>query len=173
MAEQETASPRKGSKIPLLMVVLLATALGVFLGMKLLRGEEVAKPLELGEIESLNEFIVNLNDGRSYLKTNISIQFKKGFDKKEFAKCLPAVRDAVILVLSAQSLADIIPLEGKDKLKHQLAEAINKVLNGLLSEGAPATPRLSPPPDLRGKGKDWDSLTGPVLKIYFTDFATQ
>ncbi len=92
------------------------------------------------------------------------------------AEAPAAVRDAVVAVLSSQSLDDITSPEGKLALKKAIAKAINAVAPHEKEEGEKSSKKH------KKKAADeeeevidpsWDSQTGPVLKVYFTTFATQ
>lgn len=194
MAEKaaEEGKKKKGSKLPLIIGIVALAGGGGFFAAKGQGGKKVEeKKVELGEIEPLGEFLVNLSDGRTFLRAEISVHVVKGEHLDPHAaggkgghgggeSAPPApIRDAVIEVLTSQSLAGVSSAAGKAKLKKQLAAAINEAAHA-----------LHPPEPGKDKGhgekkedekkekaddghKDWDSAEGPVLKVYFTNFATQ
>ncbi|MCO5297974.1 MAG: flagellar basal body-associated FliL family protein [Fimbriimonadaceae bacterium] len=194
----EEVKKKKGGKLPIVIALVAVLAGGGFFMMKAKGGKHEPPPLKLGAIEPLKEFLVNLKEGNVYLRTEIALHFKEGFKKEELDKSLPAVEDAIVTLLGARSSTEIRTLDGKAKLKRDLAEAINKVLEAAekaahpeeAAEEEPAAkdgekqtsdkkdPKAGkeakhdeePPKDLH---PDWDSQTGPVLKLYFTSFATQ
>ena len=196
--------PKKKGKLPMILALVVMLVAGGFFGMKMGSGSKKEEPeIELGEVVALGEFLVNLNDGRTFLKTDIAVHVGKDMHIAEEAggghetKAEPPapVRDAVIAVLSSQDFNEISTPEGKEKLKKAIAKAINAV-----------APHHEEEKDKKGKGKKdkghgakeseghgesakdghgkaaeeehvvdetWDSQTGPVLKVYFTTFATQ
>ena len=92
-----------------------------------------------------------------------------------------AITDKILLCLKSKKLTDIQTPDQMRALKHELAEGIN----GILVEkkaGAPdkkdadkakTTDAKDEAKDKPPIPEDYDSDTGPVLKIYFTSFATQ
>jgi len=96
-------------------------------------------------IYPLEPFIVNIYDGQElrYLKVKVEIEMA-GTVKGELDARLAAIRDAVLVLLSAKTLQDIQDVQGKNQLKEEILVAINKII----------------PP-------------GKISKIYFTDFVVQ
>lgn len=181
-AADESPKKRKG-KLPILIALVVIFAGGGFFGMKM-RGGSAAKPeIKLGAIEPLQEFLVNLAGTSSYIKVEIALHLREGFKKEELDKNLPAVRDAVVMRLSSRSLKDVNSFAGKERLKRELALDINSVLESLSakpehqSEEKDAKKDKNPEEKKEAASKpknpDWVSEEGPVLKIYFTSFATQ
>lgn len=185
------AAPKEGGKkkgkMPMVIALVLMLVAGGFFGMKMGGGGKKAEPkIELGEVVPLGEFLVNLNDGRTFLKTDISVQIAKeshlddskgGGEHGAKAEPPAAVRDAVVSVLSSQSLEQISTPEGKLALKKALANAINAVApkheeKDGEKEGKKAK-KKSHEEEEEVVDPSWDSQTGPVLKVYFTTFATQ
>jgi flagellar FliL protein len=85
---------------------------------------------ELSQIIPLESFVVNLNDpgGKRYLKTTISLESSnKGFSEEVQAEN-PRIKDAVVMILSSKSLADIQGIEGKISLRKELIIKINTIL---------------------------------------------
>jgi flagellar FliL protein len=167
-------APKKKSKLPLILGVVMLLV-GIFVGAKVLGGggKQEPPPIELGKTVELEEFLVNLKDGRSYLRTKMSLHLVKGFKEEGFKELLPAVRDAIILCLSSMSYQDANSFKGKEDLKVEIAHQVNEILN----EGGPKVHEEKKPqarPDKKTVDHpDWDSQEGPVLKVYYTDFATQ
>lgn len=164
--EEEPGAPKKGGGKKLLVLMLLVVVLGGggFFAMKMKMKKGGPAMVELGEIVPLPEILVNLRDPNTYARTEISLHFKKGYEKTKFDHSVDAVRDAVILKLSSKSLKEVRTLEGKLALKKEIAAVVNKVLD---ESGKSTTAPSS------SANSEWDSETGPVLKIYFANFATQ
>jgi len=173
--DKKKKKKKKGSKLPVILILLLVFGGGGFFMLKAKKGHGAAPTgPQLGAVVPLSEFLVNLSDGATYLRTEISLQFDKKFDQKKMDDEQAAVRDAIVLKLSSESPTQVRTLDGKLQLKRDLADAINHVLN----EKPSGSPDVTPPPtDAPSKGApahaDWDSDTGPVLKVFFTSFATQ
>jgi flagellar FliL protein len=173
MAEKELEAPesvepkKKRSKLPVLIALVAILSGGGFFAMKMKKGAAGPEKIELGEIVKLEEILVNLKDPNTYARTDISLHLQKNFEKKPLEDKIDAVRDAIILKLSSKSLGEVRTLDGKVELKKELAEAINAVLaKGGDEKAKHAAAKGAPNPD-------WDSASGPVLKIYFSNFATQ
>jgi flagellar FliL protein len=142
MAEKEKtatdAPPKSGGKNQMIMMMagMLVTFIIAFLLAKQMTGSQTkvivkdAKP-EVGEHVVLDEFLINLADPTNdkYLKTTIALGLKKGVAAEKFKDEIPPVRDAMIMTLTAKKLDDVRSLEGKQKLKKELLEAIKKALD--------------------------------------------
>ena len=163
--EEELEQPKKGGGKKLFVLLLCVVILGGggFFAMKAKLGKGKTK-VELGEIVPLPEILVNLKDPNTYARTEISLHFQKGYDKTRFDHRVDAVRDAVILKLSNKTLKEVRTLEGKIALKKEIAAVVNKALAGTSKSGSAAS---------SSEHSDWDSDSGPVLKVYFANFATQ
>lgn len=205
---EEAVGKKKKGKLPIIIVLVLVLAGGGFFMMKGKSGENEPPPIKLGVVEPLAEFLVNLKEPNAYLRAEIALHLKDGYTKAEFDLSLPAVRDAIILVLGSRSIQQVRTLDGKLALKRDLVTAINKVLEAAAAEAhPPEEPEAAADEkkaadekgsDTKGEKKgtthakkgsseakkeegdpkapehpDWDSQTGPVLKLYFTGFATQ
>ncbi|MDH7603116.1 MAG: flagellar basal body-associated FliL family protein [Armatimonadota bacterium] len=130
----------KGKLLFILIAGVLIIALLAGIGVFVLKGkghskkghgkkEEPTQPLALGE------FVVNLadRDELRYLKTSIVLAVtgkvpSAGGHGGETGPS-PAVRDAVITVLSSKRFADLITPQGKQKLKKELVAAVNERLH--------------------------------------------
>jgi len=85
-------------------------------------------PLVLTHMEV---FVVNLADteAKSYLRVGIDLGLERHDPKdtrhSEGAEQVPAMRDAIIGVLSTRHAAELLTAEGKKKLKEDLLQALN------------------------------------------------
>ena len=82
------------------------------------------------QIFPLESFVVNLNDpgGKRYLKTTIELEsFGKGF-AQEIQSKIPQIKDAIVLILSSKSLADIQGIDGKISLRKALILKLNTIM---------------------------------------------
>jgi flagellar protein FliL len=97
-------------------------------------------------IVTLPPFVVNLADpmGRRYLKLTMDVELKDAGAVADFNGALPKVRDAVILLLSSKTFADLASMESKLQLKSDLADRLNQAV---------------------GEGK--------VLRVYFSELVVQ
>lgn len=193
--ETEGKKKKKGGKLPVILAILLLLGGGGFFAMKMkAKGAAKEPEIKLGEIVPLKEYLVNLRTGTNYARAEIAVQLREGYAKEKLETIRPAVDDAVNMVLKGHTVDELESPEGLDALKKELAERINAVLdeydpehkskkeepakgkepaNG--REGAPAAnadAKLKDPKPDESK-KSWQSLKGPVLKVFFTSFATQ
>ncbi|MER3475089.1 MAG: hypothetical protein C4335_13955 [Armatimonadota bacterium] len=83
----------------------------------------------------LDEFVVNLADGSHYAKVTIALGLEKPLGEgggheggKMDTKLLAPIRDTVITVLSSKSMSQLVSSEGKEKLKEEMKERLNKLL---------------------------------------------
>lgn len=183
---EEAAPKKKGGKMIIIVVLVLLLGGGGFFMMKRGGGGPPKPPeAELGTIEPVAEFLVNLADGRTYLKAEIAVHLDKNFKKEELAGNMPAVKDAIVARLRSLTPDKLRSESGMRLVRRGLAADLNKVLQSLHKDEK-AAPKAKEPGEKAGKGKeakpdpkakpkhpDWDSQEGPVLKVYFPSFATQ
>lgn len=108
----------------------------------------VEKP-ELGPIQSMGEFIVNLADPTEshYLRANVVLEMDFGSSVKlaeEIDKRTPQIKDIVIATMGSKTSVQLGDPENRDALKQELKDKINATLN-----------------------------RGQLAKVYFTSFAIQ
>ncbi len=192
MSEEEKAPKPEKKSNKLIVIVLLAILLcgGGFFGFKVMNAGKKGAPakLKVGSTVQLEEFLVNLADGKTFLKAGIALgiadgmKFGEGGDGKgKGAAELPEVRDAIIIILTAKQPSDLSTTEGKERLKREIVVRLNELLNP-----AGHAPRPEEKPNSADKPTDSPSQEepgaevseeepnrGPVLEVYFTSFATQ
>ena len=150
MAEDK-GKKKKGGKLPIILVAVLVVAGGGFFAMSKGGGDEEKKEpkIELGLVESLGEeFLVNLGDGQTFLRCEVSVQLRmkdkdNPDDHVSAADPAPAddghgkggdhtysiARDAVIKVLASKTLDDITKADALKYLKREIAAELNHVLH--------------------------------------------
>ncbi len=191
MSEKEAAveapepkAKKKKGKLPMLLALVAVLGGGGFFAMKMKGGG--AKPkVALGEILPLEqEFLSNLKDPETYVRAKIALHLEKGFDKAKLADKLPAIEDAIYMILSQKSLSQVRSYDGKMALKAEIAASVNVIAKADAAhpEGKSASmdakkeEKASAAEEKGGAARahpDWDSDTGPILKVYFQSFATQ
>lgn len=188
MSDNAAAEGKKKGKLPVMIALVAVLFGGGFFGMKMKGGGKHEKPkVELGKIVEMEEKLVNLTDGDTYLRTTIAFHLKKGFEELKLKDIMPAIEDTVNGVLKAKSRNDLLSLNDIAKLKVELATKVNETIISV----SPPEPGEKDEEDKdkdkgdekdgkEGKSKpvkrehqDWDSDTGPVLKVYFKAFAVQ
>lgn len=143
---------KKGGNMPLFAIIGTVLILNVLMVGKIFmggNGKETVKVVhateEVGAKMPLEEFLVNLaGSSDHYLKATIALGLKKGEGEEKLKEEIAPIRDAALSVLSTKKLEELATEEGKEKLKTEMKEKINKELGG-----------------------------DKVVKIYFMSFATQ
>lgn len=186
MADEEKQAPaegtqeakkKKGGKLPIILSLVILLAGGGFFVMKG-RGASATKQPEvpaLGAIEPVKEMLVNLAGNQAYLRAEIGLHVVKDFKKEEFEANKEAVTDAIIGRLKSKKLSDIQTPEQMMQLKREIAEDVNKIFNrdkGAKADSPDGAAKTDASPAYKVPD-DYDSATGPVLKVYFTSFTTQ
>ncbi|MFN8219572.1 MAG: flagellar basal body-associated FliL family protein [Fimbriimonadales bacterium] len=171
----EEAPKKKKGKLPMIIALVAILGGGGFFMMKGKGGDAKKPAIVLGAIEPMpEEFLVNLSTSPNYLRTAISLHMAKDFKKEDLEHNIGAVQDAIGSVLSSKMPSQIRTLKGKKALKEEIARAINEVLaEGHEADKGKEKPKEEKKKDEKAPENDWDSQTGPVLKVYFTSFATQ
>lgn len=178
MSDAAPEVKKKKGKLPIILVLALVIGGGGFFMMKSKGGAPKEPAVKLGAIEQLPEFLVNLKGGTTYLQTEIAFHLKDGYKKEDLDKGMPAVRDAILMTLSGKGLNEVSTEKAKAKLKREIAGAVNQVLMELNPPPGADKKSKKEPDDEQRVGEEpehpeWDSDEGPVLKVYFTKFATQ
>lgn len=81
---------------------------------------------------SLPPFVVNLADplGRRYLKLTVDVEMRDQDAADTLNKNVPKVRDAIILLLSSKTFADLSSIQNKLALKDEIVKRLNQVTGG-------------------------------------------
>jgi flagellar protein FliL len=157
-AESEE-KPKKGNKkmviiIAIIVLVLVVGGVGAFFAMKGGKGsteggtgeegeaaEESAAGAEgeeggplPGAVLPLETFIVNLRIKGSFLKTSVQLEFASPELPPHMESEVPKVRDVIIRILSSKDAAEILTIEGKEKLRQEIMEGVNEALGSELVE---------------------------------------
>lgn len=176
----EAQGEKKGGFPKIIVFILLAVVLagGGFVGFRILgAGKSTEKELKVGHEIILEEFLVNLSDGRTFLKTQIALGIaegakfgKEGGDGHGGGGDPPKVRDAVLMILSSQDAKTLETAEGKEHLKQQIIVKLNSLLNDSIENQKSADkPTDSPKQDLKSE----EPNRGPVLEVYLINFTMQ
>lgn len=99
-----------------------------------------------GQLVKLDTLVVNLADplGRRYLKVTMEVEIVDAQAVAELTAAMPKVKDALLLLFSSKTFADVATMDKKLELKLQVVERLNQIL---------------------GKSK--------VRDVYFTEFVVQ
>lgn len=127
-------APKKSKKMLFIIIGVLCLLIGggasyYFLGMKKdAPGEEVKKVAEPKDpiYVVLDPFTVNLSGAGQYLQMAITLQMKGEKDGLRLKTYLPSVRSRVLSILSSKTADDISTADGKEALKLQIKEVIER-----------------------------------------------
>ncbi len=96
---------------------------------------EVARPVKkevpkVGVMYPMDPFVVNLADpkARHFVKATIILELANDDVKEEADKLLPKIRNDIILLLSSQTLEDVITMEGKIRLRDAIMARVTRIL---------------------------------------------
>jgi flagellar basal body-associated protein FliL len=169
---------KKKGKLPIIIALVAVVAGGGYFGLS--KGKTKTKPKveapKCGGVLDLGEFTVNLKNGTSYLRAKVAIQLDSKSDATHMKEVAPALQDVVVEVLSNKIMSDVLTQEGKQQLRYELAFELNDRMH-MLHPPEPKKPGEKKE-EAHGmptehKFPQYDSDTGPVLKVYLTDFAMQ
>ncbi len=138
-----------GSKLLLIIIILLllviAGGAGAFFFLySAPSDEEIAKEIQkdetpqvtsqaepqIGITVELKPFIVNLADPKAshFLKATITLEVKDDKAKDLSEKMLPKIRNDILLLLSSQTLEDVISIEGKVRLRDEIMARVSRII---------------------------------------------
>ncbi len=108
--------------------------------------EPEAEMESIGPVIDLDPFILNLADREQlrYLKVSIKLQLDRPEVETDFQDKLPAIRDALLVLLTSKEARGLRTIEGKMLVREEIGGRINSIMK-------------------RGK----------VRQIFFTDFIIQ
>ncbi|MDR0827871.1 MAG: flagellar basal body-associated FliL family protein [Desulfovibrio sp.] len=146
----DEAPPKKKSKLKLLIVIFIilvimggggAAAWFLFLGDKLMpmiKNFTNKNPVEVTEqaapppssTVALPVFTTNLADplGQRLIRLHLELETTDALVKNEVARNNARIRDAILLLLSSKSFADLSTPEKKVQLKNEITERLNAIL---------------------------------------------
>lgn len=79
-------------------------------------------------------FVVNLTSksGLSYLQVNVQFKLKKADMREKFKDQLPAVENAMVMLLSSQTVDSIRSVKGKQTLRKSALQSVQQVCEKLI-----------------------------------------
>ena len=137
--------------IIIILSVLLATGTSYFMFFKLGGvggGEEEstaqAQKQKLGPTTKIGDFVVNLAEGKTFVKVNIVFEVSNEKVMEEVGQRSPQIRDTIISILRKQNQEEISSVEGTRKLRTDIMKRVNENL-----------------------------MKGKVTNVFFTEFVLQ
>lgn len=187
MAEQESKGKDDGGgKTKLIIIILVAIivlmAAGGAAAFFLLKPRAAPTPAELAaqaaaeraknmRFISLDPFVTNLQsaDGTvHYLQVKIDLKTYDPAVENKVKLMMPELRNSILRILAMQSTASVETVEGQDKLRQQILQAVNQVLSAAPAVTAAAAEHGGgAAPAALGPGE------APIAGVYFTAFVVQ
>ena len=166
MADEEGAGGGGGGskkKLIIIVAVVLLLVIGIVVFM-LMSGEEeeqlpeeemqvtdVAEPLAEPIFLPLESFVVNLKDGRRFLKTTIQLMLSEPAAAAYLTVRLVEIKDIVLAELQELSVEDVKQSDAREALRQRLISAISQIF--------PSEP-------------EWEDPE-PIRKVLFEEFVIQ
>lgn len=88
------------------------------------------EPREMGVMYPLEPFLINLarSNGKQYLKVSLTLELSSPEVRPEVKANEFKIVDSILLLLSSKTREDVISLQGKFKLKDEIATRVNRFL---------------------------------------------
>jgi len=163
MADEEGGGGGSKKKLIIIVAVVLLLVIGIVVFM-LMSGEEeeqlpeeemqvtdVAEPLAEPIFLPLESFVVNLKDGRRFLKTTIQLMLSEPAATAYLTVRLVEIKDIVLAELQELSVEDVKQSDAREALRQRLISAISQIF--------PSEP-------------DWEDPE-PIRKVLFEEFVIQ
>ena len=135
-APEEAEAPAKPKSKRLLLAVVVVLVLGAIggAGWHFLKGSKSEEPKPVVVVKpvfvALEPFTVNLQheEGDQFLQLGITLKVS-GVDMEEKIKeRLPEIRSRLLFLLSSKRPSELVPVEGKKKLAHEIVVETNAAL---------------------------------------------
>lgn len=149
--------------------------------------KHAAKPL----FTTLEPFTVNLNDPRGdrFAQVGVTLQFEDPHVEAEIKDRLPAVRNAILLLISSKQIEELLTTEGKQKLAEEIRLRSGRALGLDLPDpepdaaAAPAAPAKAAaeaeddeapkPKKAKARRKKAPEVENPITQVLFSQFIVQ
>ena len=126
----------------------------------------------------LEPFIVNLADkeGERFAQVGVSLQVDDAKIGEEMKGYMPAIRNSVLLILSHKTSAELLSMEGKQKLAEEIrrdaARAMGYEIEDPEEEEAAAKAEEDAPKKKKKKKKKVESYN-PITQVHYSNFIIQ
>ena len=163
MADEVGGGGGSKKKLIVIVAVVLLLVIGIVV-FKLMSGVEeeqlpeeemqvtdVAEPLEEPIFLPLESFVVNLKDGRRFLKTTIQLMLSEPAAAAYLTVRLVEIKDIVLAELQELSVEDVKQSDAREALRQRLISAISQIF--------PSEP-------------EWEDPE-PIRKVLFEEFVIQ
>jgi flagellar FliL protein len=130
----------------------------------------------------LDPFIVNLadRDAERFAQIGLTLQVEDPHLAEEFKTYMPAIRNAVLMILSHKTSQELLTQEGKEKLaseiRREAARAMGYEVEDPEEEAAPnadQAEQADEPPKKKKKKKKKAEPYNPIMKVHYANFIIQ
>jgi flagellar FliL protein len=153
-AEADAPAKPKNKKLILIIVAVLVLAAaggGAWFFLKGSSKPEAPKAVasEPPTFLTLDPFTVNLqqDEGNQYLNIGITLKVSSVELADKVRLNLPDVRSRLLFLLSSKHAAELVPLEGKQKLAHEISAEINNIIGVTTAPQKIAEHEVNPAPN--------------------------
>ena len=160
--QDEAASPKKKGKLLIIILALVLASGGGGAWWFLKRGkhaepktgatekkEEAEKPPIFARLDTFTVNLQKTDAEDHYLQIEIQLKVAEDTVNESLKLRNPEIRNALLLLMSSKTQADLVTIEGKQKLATEIASQINKIIRAT------------------------DPKKNGVLGVYFTSFVIQ
>lgn len=123
--------PGLGKVLIILLIVVIVALIGAsaFWVMSMKAENTETQKVEIGPVYETEEYTVNIaNTLNHFIKAKFAIELSNEEALHEVETKLPIIQDTIIMVLSGQDLQTLSTVEGKEKLKENILNSINDIL---------------------------------------------
>ena len=197
-AAAEGDAPKKGSKKLIIIIAAVALLLvagggGAFFMMKKNAdhaeeegGGEHAKPAKKAEPKKsehsgpptfvpLDPFVVNLadRDSERYAQVGITLQVDDPKMSEDMKAYMPAIRNAVLLILSHKSSEELLSSDGKTKLAEEIRREAARAMGYEIEDPDEDEAEDEEAPKKKKKKKKKVESYNPIVQVHYANFIIQ
>ncbi|MES2090829.1 MAG: flagellar basal body-associated FliL family protein [Pseudomonadota bacterium] len=127
----------------------------------------------------LEPFVVNLadRDAERFAQIGITLQVDDPKLAEQFKVYMPAIRNAVLMILSHKSSEELLTQEGKEKLASEIRREAARSMGYEVEEPEiaeePVDPDAEEPPKKKKKKKKKAALYNPIVQVHYANFIIQ
>lgn len=122
----------------------------------------------------LDPFVVNLadKDVERYAQVGINLQVDDPKVAEEMKGYMPAIRNAVLMILAHKSAEDILSTEGKQKLAEEIRREAARAMGYEIEDPQEEEPEDEEAPKKKKKKKKVEPYN-PIVRVHYSNFIIQ
>lgn len=123
----------------------------------------------------LDPFVVNLadKDVERYAQVGINLQVDDPKVAEEMKGYMPAIRNAVLMILAHKSAEDILSTEGKQKLAEEIRREAARAMGYEIEDPDAEEPEDEESPKKKKKKKKKVEPYNPIVHVHYSNFIIQ